>query len=53
VSLQVRWSKGGTKSAGLVDPGMDGRIILKWMYLVYDRVQWQAVVNMIMNLQVP
>jgi hypothetical protein len=31
VSLQVRWNKGGTKSAGLLDPGVDGRIILKWI----------------------
>jgi hypothetical protein len=24
-----------------------------WMYLTKDRDQWQAVVNMVMNLQVP
>jgi len=24
-----------------------------WIHLVQDRDQWQAVVNMVMNLQVP
>jgi hypothetical protein len=30
--------------------GIDGA---KWIHLAQDRVQWQACVNTIMNLQVP
>jgi hypothetical protein len=26
---------------------------VEWMYLVQDRKQWQALVNMVMKLQVP
>jgi hypothetical protein len=48
----------------LGDPGIDGRIVLKWIFkkwdwgmdwieLAQDRVRWQAVVNVIMNLWVP
>jgi hypothetical protein len=51
----------------LKDPGIDGRIILKlifdrldgggggmdWINLAQDRDRWQAVVNTMMNLQVP
>jgi hypothetical protein len=48
----------------LEDPGVDGRIILKlifrkwdggmdWIDLAQDRDRWQALVNMVMNLQVP
>jgi len=48
----------------LEDPGVDGRIILKWIFrkwdggmdwidLAQDRDTWQALVNMVMNLQVP
>jgi hypothetical protein len=40
---------------------MDGRIILKqilnesvdWIHLAEDKDQWQAQVNMVMNLNVP
>jgi hypothetical protein len=45
------------------DPGVDGRIILKWisevgwgMYWVgvaQDRDMWRAVVNAVMNIRVP
>jgi len=46
------------------DLGVGGRITLRhlreigieganWIQLAQDRVQWQACVNMIMNLQVP
>jgi hypothetical protein len=48
----------------LGDPGVDGRIILKfifkkwdgdvdWIELVQDRDRWRAVVNAVMNLRVP
>ena len=46
------------------DPGVDGRIILKWIFerldggmdwinLAQDRDRWRALVNTVMNLQVP
>jgi hypothetical protein len=46
------------------DPGIDGRIILQWIFkkwdggidwieLVQDRDKWQALVNAVMNLRVP
>jgi hypothetical protein len=49
----------------LEDPGIDGRIILKWtcerldrggmdwINLAQDRGRWRAVVNAVMNLRVP
>jgi hypothetical protein len=48
----------------LGDPGVDGRIILKWIFktwdgvidwieLAQDRDRWRALVNVVMNLQVP
>jgi hypothetical protein len=48
----------------LEDPGVDGRIILRWIFrkwdvgvfnwieLTQDRDSWQARVNAVMNLQV-
>jgi hypothetical protein len=48
----------------LGDAGVDGRIILKWLFkkwdggmysieLAQDRDRWRAVVNAVMNLRVP
>jgi hypothetical protein len=48
----------------LEDSGIDGRIILKWIFerlnggmdwinLAEDRDRWQALVNTVMNLRVP
>jgi hypothetical protein len=48
----------------LEDRGLDGRIILKWIFkkwvggmdwidMAQDRDMWQAVLNAVMNLRVP
>jgi hypothetical protein len=48
----------------LEDPGVDGRIILKWIFerlsggadwidLAQDRDRWRAIVYTVMNLRVP
>jgi len=49
----------------LGDPGVDGRIILRWIFrkwgvggmdwidVAQDRDRWRAFVNVVMNLRVP
>jgi hypothetical protein len=47
----------------LGDPGVDGRIILRWIFvgwedmnwieLSQDRDRWRALVNAVINLRVP
>jgi hypothetical protein len=48
----------------LEDPGVDGRIILKWIFkkwdggmdwldMAQDRDRWRALVSAVMNLRVP
>jgi hypothetical protein len=48
----------------LEDPGIDGRIILKWIFdrmdggidwinLAQDRDRWRALVNTVINFRVP
>jgi hypothetical protein len=49
----------------LEDPGVDGRIILKWIFkkwdeggvdwidMAQDRDRWRALVSEVMNLRVP
>ena len=48
----------------LKDPGVDGRVILKWVLerwgggmdwivLAHDRDRWRAVMNAVMNHRVP
>jgi len=49
----------------LGDPGIDGRIILRWIFrkwdvgsvdwimLAQDRDRWRALVNAVMNIRVP
>jgi hypothetical protein len=55
---------GNLREGGHVeDPGMDGRIILKWIFekwnggmdwvdMAQDRDGWRALVNAVMNLRV-
>jgi hypothetical protein len=60
------WFKWGNlrKRDHLQDPGVDGRIILRWIFMKWDlgmdwigldqdRDRWRAFVNAVMNLRVP
>ena len=58
------WSKNLRERDHSKDPGVDGRIILKWIFrkwgggmdwidLAQDRDRWRAVVNAVMNIRVP
>jgi hypothetical protein len=53
-----------TEGDHLGDPGIDGSIILEWIFwkwdggmdwteLAQDRDRWRALVNAVMNLRVP
>ena len=58
------WSERLRKRDHLEDPGVDGSIIIKfifekldgrvnWIRLAQDRERWRAVVNAVMNCRVP
>ena len=59
------WLGNLRESDHLVDPGVDGRIILRWIFrkwdlggmewieLAQDRYRCRTLVNAVMNLQVP
>ena len=61
----VFWWRNLRERDHLEDPGVDGRIILRWILrkwdvggldwidLAQDRDRWRAVVNAVMNLRVP
>jgi hypothetical protein len=58
------WWRNLREKYHLKDPGVDGRIILKWIFEKWDggmdwidlfqcRDRWRAVVNAVMNLSFP
>jgi hypothetical protein len=63
VNTAVKW-KNLRKGDHLENPGVDGRIILKWIFeklegdtdwidLAQNREMWRAFVNAVLNLRVP
>jgi hypothetical protein len=58
VSYTGLWWGNLRKRDHLEDPGVDGRIILRWIFrsgieLAQDRDRWRALVNAVINLRVP
>jgi hypothetical protein len=58
------WWRNQDVTDQLEDPGVDGRIVLRWILsewnggmdwidLIQDRDRWRALVNAVMNLRVP
>jgi hypothetical protein len=59
--IHVSWWRNFREGDHFEDPGVDGRIILKWIFgtldgvidwidMAQDRNRWRAVVNAVMNL---
>jgi hypothetical protein len=52
---------GNVREDNLEDPGLDGRIMLRWIFRKLDVkaltapmwISWQALVNAVMNIPVP
>jgi hypothetical protein len=63
-ALLADFIRGVNEDYHLGDPGVDGRITLKWIFkmwdggidwteLAQDRDRWRALVNAVMNLRIP